>query len=248
MPERRTAFEKRIERRSTSGLFRSDVQAFVVHDPSATTFHVQTGVHSASHRQMHRRRGFDELPGGNWYGTSKTDGRCLELVYRRWKSLSVRRVISGNPFCALLSRFESVARSSSNGGGGGLENGKSRRQPQLFNRAPDKSACTTLVSSRPPPPPPSLSSCTRASILSSVAPFRHCFFLLGASRCFLALSQQRWSRVCAIDWHGNSISLAEPTVNYVSKYRAGVDCARFKRRGHPRNTECRYWLTCLDWS
>ena len=144
------------------------------HDPSATTFHVQTGVHSASHRQMHRRRGFDELPGGNWYGTSKTDGRCLELVYRRWKSLSVRRVISGNPFCALLSRFESVARSSSNGEGEGGEQGVATptktTPPQLFNRATDKSACTAPFLPDPRPPrPPLFSSRKRASILSSVA-------------------------------------------------------------------------------
>lgn len=38
------------------------------------------------------------------YEASKTDGRCLEPVYRRSKSLSVRRVISRNPFCAALSR------------------------------------------------------------------------------------------------------------------------------------------------
>ena len=73
---------------------------------------------------MHRLRGFEE----NWYEASKTDGRCLEPVYRRSKSLSVRRVISRNPFCAVLSRSSLPKK-------GRRENEKPTKTMQLFNRA-----------------------------------------------------------------------------------------------------------------
>ena len=72
---------------------------------------------------MHRLRGFEE----NWYEASKTDGRCLEPVYRRSKSLSVRRVISRNPFCAVLSRSSLPKK--------GRRNEKPTKTMQLFNRA-----------------------------------------------------------------------------------------------------------------
>ena len=72
---------------------------------------------------MHRLRGFEE----NWYEASKTDGRCLEPVYRRSKSLSVQRVISRNPFCAVLSRSSLPKK--------GRRNEKPTKTMQLFNRA-----------------------------------------------------------------------------------------------------------------
>lgn len=126
---------------------------------------------------MHRLRGFEE----NWYEASKTDGRCLEPIYRRSKSLSVQRVISRNPFCAVLSRSSLPKK-------GRRENEKPTKTMQLFNRA-------------------------RFLPLSlSRASFRYCFFIFSVLQAIgtlflLALSRSRWSRVCAIDWHGNSISL-----------------------------------------
>lgn len=119
------------------------------------------------------------------YEASKTDGRCLEPVYRRSKSLSVRRVISRNPFCAALSR-SNLPR-------------KGRR-----NEKPTRERCNFLTV---------LDSSLLPSFSLSLSSFRYCFFTLGVlqrrsvPRFSWHCLWSRWSRVCAIDWHGNSISL-----------------------------------------
>lgn len=146
----------------------------------------------ASHFFLARLRNF---PGEAGHQTNASAarfrGELIRGVQDRWtlsraglslsKSLSVRRVISRNPFCAVLSRSSLPKK-------GRRENEKPTKTMQLFNRA-------------------------RFLPLSlSRASFRYCFFIFSVLQAIgtlflLALSRSRWSRVCAIDWHGNSISL-----------------------------------------